>query len=130
MAQSGGNGIDIGAVYQLLVDMSGRMDGMSARMEGMSARMDGMSTRLDGVEGKLGEVVATVNEHSRRFDEIADVLNAHSRRLDDLSDGLTDLRAAVTNYHNTVIGHGIRLTDLDDRVRRIERHLKLEAGDD
>jgi len=54
----------------------------------------------------------------------------HDRKLDDLAAGLTSLREAVTHYHSTVIGHGILISELDERVRRIERHLKLEpAGD-
>ena len=76
MAQSG-NGADIGAVYQLLVQMSGRLDN-------------------------------------------------HERKLDDLALGLADLRATVTNYHSAVLGHGILISELDERLRRVERHLKLE----
>ena len=83
MAQSG-NGIDLGAVYNLLVQMSGRLDNVSER------------------------------------------LDSHERKLDDLAVGLGDLRTAVTNYHSTVLGHGILISELDERVRRIERHPKLE----
>jgi hypothetical protein len=85
MAQSG-NGVDIGAVYNLLVQMSGRLDTVSER------------------------------------------LDSHERKLDDLAVGLSDLRNAVTNYHSTVLGHGILISELDERVRRIERHLKLEPA--
>ena len=85
MAQSG-NGIDLGAVYNLLVQMSGRLDTVSER------------------------------------------LDSHERKLDDLAVGLADLRNAVTNYHSTVLGHGILISELDERVRRIERHLKLEPA--
>jgi hypothetical protein len=34
----------------------------------------------------------------------------------------------VTNYHATVLGHGILISELDERVRRIERHLNLELA--
>ena len=78
MAQSG-NGADIGSVYQLLVQMSGRLD-------------------------------------------------VHERKLDDVAAGIIDLRSAVTNYHSTVLGHGILISELDERLRRIERHLKLEPA--
>ena len=85
MARSG-DGVDIAAVYQFLVGMSGRLD----------------------------EVVVR--------------LNGHTQKLDDLAIGLSDLRAAVTNYHGAVLGHGVMLSELDERVRRIERHLKLESA--
>jgi hypothetical protein len=34
----------------------------------------------------------------------------------------------VTNYHAPVLGHGILISELDERVRRIERHLNLEPA--
>ena len=32
-----------------------------------------------------------------------------------------------TQYHSSVIGHGILISDPEDRVRRIENHLNLPA---
>ena len=98
MAQ-GGNGIDLAAVYQLMLQMSGRVDHVSGRLDHVSGGLDQVSERLD----------------------------IHERKLDDLTVGLADLRAAVTNYHSAVLGHGILISELDERVRRIERHLKLET---
>jgi hypothetical protein len=80
------NGTDIGAVYNLLVHMSGRLDTVSER------------------------------------------LDSNERKLGDLMVGLADLRTTVTNYHSTVLGHGILISELDERVRRIEPHLKLEPA--
>jgi hypothetical protein len=101
VAQSG-NGIDIAAVYQLLLDMSARMDGMSARMDGMSAQMGGMSERMDGMSARL-------DSHDRKLDQLLDLGNEHghtlanhTRQLDDLSAGATELRSAVAGYHETV----------------------------
>jgi hypothetical protein len=74
VAQSG-NGVDLAAVYQLLLQMSRRMDQMSGR------------------------------------------LDTHERKLDDLTVGLADLRAAVTNYHGAVLGRGVLIGELDERVR-------------
>ncbi len=108
MAQSG-NGIDIGAVYQLLLEMS--------------AQMDGMSARLDSHDRKLDQLLEVANEHSH-------TLADHTRQLDDLNAGVTELRSAVTGYHETVISHGIHYGELDERVSRVERHLKLEPNSD
>jgi hypothetical protein len=87
------NGIDIGAVYDLLTQMSGRLD-----------------------------------SHDRKFDQLLRVINEHGRKLDGLTAGLSDFRSTVTNYHSAVLGHGILISELDERVRRIERHLKLEPS--
>lgn len=63
----------------------------------------------------LSQVAQTVMEHSRKLD-----------RLDNrLEDGLASLRQTVTQYHASVMGHGILISELEHRVRRIEEHLDL-----
>lgn len=39
----------------------------------------------------------------------------------------TVLRQAVTGYHASVMGHGVLIPELDNRVRRIERRLDMGA---
>ena len=99
MAQSG-NGIDIGAVYALLTEMSARMDSMSARVD---------------------QLLAVVNDHTR-------ILNDHARQLDGLNAAVANLRSDVVLYHGAVTSQGIHYSGLEDRVRRVERHLKLEPS--
>jgi hypothetical protein len=76
----------------------------------------------------LTEVAGSVAGHDAKLDDIAAHLADHDRKLDDLTAGLASLREAVTHYHSSVIGHGILISELDERVRRIERHLKLEPA--
>ena len=59
--------------------------------------------------------------------QVARAVAGHDRKLDDLAAGLASLRDAVTHYHSSVLGHGMLISELDERVRRIERHLKLES---
>lgn len=47
----------------------------------------------------------------------------------DLSDQVVGLRRAVVEYHTSVIGHGVLIGELDDRMGRVERHLDLPAPD-
>jgi hypothetical protein len=35
------------------------------------------------------------------------------------------LRQALTEYHSSVLGHGVLISEMEDRIRRIERHLSL-----
>jgi hypothetical protein len=88
VAQSG-NGIDIAAIYQLLSEVAETVRGHSGRLDHIDHRLDHIDHRLDHIDG----------------------------RLDDLTVGLADLRSAVTNYHSTVLGHGILISELDERVR-------------
>jgi hypothetical protein len=59
---------------------------------------------------------------------LSDIVAGHDRKLDDLAAGLASLRDAVTHYHSSVLGHGMLISELDEEVRRTERHLKLESA--
>lgn len=37
------------------------------------------------------------------------------------------LRQAITDYHGSVLGHGVLLTELEERLARVERHLDLRS---
>jgi ABC-type transporter Mla subunit MlaD len=111
---SSGNGIDIAAVYQLLTEVA--------------RTLAGHDRKLDAQDRKLNEIIVVVNDHTRKLDELAGVVNRHDRKLDDLTTDIAGLRETVTHYHATVLGHGILYSELEERVRRIERHLKLEPA--
>jgi chromosome segregation ATPase len=58
-----------------------------------------------------------------RADVAADILS--NRR--ELSEQIVGLRRAVVEYHTSVIGHGILISELEARVRRVEQHLNLPS---
>ena len=58
---------------------------------------------------------------SLRADVASDVLTLRK----ELGEQITGLRRAVIEYHTSVIGHGVLISDLDARVRRVEQHLNL-----
>ena len=111
-----GNGVDLAAIHQLLSEVA-----QAVRRQG--ERFD---IRLDTHDRLLNELVITANDHTRKLDQLVTIINQHSRRIDDLVAELHELRLALNEYHDSVIGHGIELTRLGDRVKRIEEHLKLD----
>lgn len=134
---SSGNGVDIAAVYQLLTEVARtlaghdrRFDGYDLRFEGYDRRFDAQDRKLDAQDRKLNEIIGVVNDHTAKLNELAEIVNRHDRKLDDLTTDIAGLREAVTHYHATVLGHGILYSELDQRVRRIERHLKLGPAAD
>jgi ABC-type transporter Mla subunit MlaD len=118
---SSGNGVDIAAVYQLLTEVA-------QTVAGHDRKLDAQDRKLDAQDRKLNEIIVVVNEHTHKLDELAGVVNRHDRKLDDLTTDIIGLRETLTHYHATVLGHGILYSELDERVRRIERHLKLESA--
>ena len=97
------------------------------------AVLDGHDRRLDPdrkliQDRKLNEIILVVNQHTAKLDELAAVVNRHDLRLQDLTTDVAGLRETLTHYHATVLGHGILYSELEERVRRIERHLRLEPA--
>jgi ABC-type transporter Mla subunit MlaD len=127
---SSGNGVDIAAVYQLLSEVARTLAGHDRRFDAQDRKLDAQDRKLDAQDRKLNEIIGVVNDHTAKLNELADVVNRHDRKLDDLTADIAGLRETVTHYHATVLGHGILYGELDQRVRRIERHLKLEPAAD
>ena len=76
----------------------------------------------------LSEVAAKVTSHDRRFDQMDRRFEQIDQKLAEMTADITGLRDAVTHYHATVLGHGVWISELDEPVRRIERHLKLKPS--
>jgi hypothetical protein len=80
-----------------------------------------LSSVLEGqqsMRADIQEIKGVVNQHTLTLAE-------HGRRLDDLTGQVTSLRETVTSYHASVLGHGILISELEARVRRIEQRLEL-----
>ena len=97
----------------------------TAEFDGYDRKFESYNRRFDAQDRKLNEIIGVVNDHTAKLNELTEVVNRHDRKLDDLTSDIAGLREAVTHYHATVLGHGILYSELDERVRRIERHLKL-----
>ena len=99
-----GNRVDIAAVYQLLLQV---------------AQTVSEHTLI------LNEHTRILTEHTRVLNEHTLQLHGHGRKLDYLEHGQVTLRQTLTQYHASVMGHGILFSELEHRVRQIEEHLNL-----
>ena len=72
----------------------------------------------------LKEEMATKSDlQSLRADVASDML-AMQR---DTREQIVGLRRAVIEYHSAVVGHGVIISELEERVRRLEQHLNLPS---
>ncbi len=60
---------------------------------------------------------------SLRADVASDILSTRK----ELSEQIVGLRRAVIEYHTSVIGHGVLISELEARMRRVEQHLNLPS---
>ena len=56
--------------------------------------------------------------NSLRADVASDMLILEKR----LSDQIVGLRRSVIEHHSSAIGHGVLLTEFEERLRRLEQH--------
>ncbi len=59
--------------------------------------------------------------HSLRADVASDLAAVEKR----LSDRIVGMRRPVMEYHSFTIGHGVLITEIEERIRRLEQHLDL-----
>jgi hypothetical protein len=57
----------------------------------------------------------------------ADVASDLMTMRKEFTDQIVGLRRAVVDYHTSVVGHGVLISDLEARMRRVEQHLNLSA---
>ncbi len=77
-------------------------------------------------------------DHIATLDQKIDILRADvasdlvglEQRLGDqekrLSDQIAHLRRAVMEYHSSTIGHGVLMSEFEERLRRVEQRLGME----
>jgi hypothetical protein len=63
----------------------------------------------------------TTEINSLRADVASDMLAMEKRT----TERIEGLRQTVVQYHSSVVGHGFLISELEGRVRRVERHLEL-----
>ena len=92
--------------------------------------------KIDGKVDSLREEMATKSDvadvrsevHSLRADVGSDIMNLEKqiKELEKrLSDQIVGLRRSVMEYHSSTIGHGVLLTEFEERLRRLEEHVGL-----
>ena len=95
---------------------------MRAEIGGVHAEVGNVQTKI----ASLREETATKSDlRSLRVDVASDLVVGRKETVEQI----VGLRRAVIEYHSSVIGHGIIISELEARVRRVEEHLNLPTSD-
>jgi hypothetical protein len=76
--------------------------------------------RLDQKIDKQGDDLRS-EMRSLRADVASDLMTMEKR----LNDQLVGLRRAVMEYHSSAVGHGLLLSEFEERLRRVEQRLEI-----
>lgn len=91
-------------------------------MRGEMAEMRGELTDMRGEMATKGDIADVRSEiKTLRADVASDLMTLEKR----LGDQIVGLRRAVIEYHSSQIGHGVLLTEFEERLRRLEQHVGL-----
>ena len=85
-------------------------------------------------ESLVLELLRNIRADVARMDEKVETLRADVAAdfvavRKEMGEQIAGLRRAVVEYHSAVLGHGVLISELEARVRRIESHLDLPALD-
>jgi hypothetical protein len=85
----------------------------------------GLRRDIGDIKGEMQaqrrEMATKADLQSLRADVGSDMLTMQK----DTRDQIVGLRRAVIEYHSAVVGHGLIISELEERVRRLEQHLNL-----
>ena len=92
-------------------------------LRGIRADVGRVDGKIDAAKEELrGEM------QSLRADVAADLVQMSGQIANlrkEAGEQITGLRRAVVEYHSAVLGHGVLISDLEARVRRLEQHAGL-----
>jgi hypothetical protein len=83
--------------------------------------LDSVRSEVVGLRSEVADVKSDML--TLRADVASDFLSTRK----ELGEQIVGLRRAVIEYHTSVIGHGVLISELEARVRRVEQHLNLPS---
>ena len=100
-------------------------------LRGLRADFADMKGELKSVREEMAtkaDLKADLN--SLRADVASDLLEVRKEIAGlrkETREQIVGVRRALIEYHSAVVGHGMLISDLEERVRRLEQHLDLPA---
>ena len=96
-------------------------------LRGLRTEIGGLKADVQSVKDELKatreEMATKADLNSLRADVASDLLNMQKETREQI----VGVRRALIEYHSSVVGHGILISELQDRVRRLEQHLNLPS---
>jgi hypothetical protein len=93
----------------------------------MRAELGDVRSDVSDARSDISQVRADMATQSDLRTLRADVAANLLTTRKELGEQIVGLRRAVIDYHTSVIGHGVIISELEARVRRVEQHLNLPS---
>ena len=90
-------------------------------------QLRGLRKDIGDIKGEVQTLKAEMATKSDLQSLRADVASDMLARQRDTREQIVGLRRAVIEYHSAVVGHGLIISEFEERVRRLEQHLKLPS---
>ena len=105
------------------------MSGNGADMGSIVSMLGHLVEAVDQVQRTQAEMLAQAkrerDETRREFVSVRQDIASVRQEVASMRQEVASVRQEVAGYHSSVMGHGILITELDARLRRVEDHLNL-----
>jgi chromosome segregation ATPase len=94
-------------------------------LRGIRADIARLDTKIDETKTELRSEI-----NSLRADVASDFVAVRAEMAamrKETQEQISGLRRAVIEYHSSVVGHGLLISELEARLRRVEQHLDLPS---
>jgi len=98
-----------------------KIDGKVDALRDEVTEMRGVMATKSDIADVRSEISSQIN--SLRADVASDMAVLEKR----LGDQIAGLRRSVMEYHSSTIGHGVLLSEFEERLRRLEKHVGLPS---
>ncbi len=101
-----GNGVDLGQIVSMLVNLTTQVGTLQAEVGALRAEVGTLRAEIGTLRADVGTLRADLDSFRR-----------------ETKAELAGLRQTIELYHGSVVGHGIAITELNERLERVEDHL-------
>lgn len=95
----------------------------------MRAEIGDIKSEISGIKSEMATKSDIKDLKSDLHSLAADFASDLVVHRKETTEQIAGLRRAVVEYHSSTIGHGILISELEARVRRVEQHLDLPSID-
>ncbi len=113
-----------------LVDLPKKVDGLSGKFSALSNKVDGLSKKVDTISGRMDQVndaARIIQENEQNLKDLGG-LKHRLVVLDDIFVKVDKIAGEVTTYREQQELNSKTLSDHDDRIERVEKHLNFQPA--
>lgn len=105
-----------------LISLPNKVNGLSSKVDGISGKVDNLAKRMD----EMADAAKIIRENEQNLKDLGNLKNRLDL-LDKIYVKVDKIAGEVTTYRGQQELNSGKLTDHDNRIEKVEKHLHLTA---